>query len=329
MLQRKLLSVVVPAYNEQEVLEEFQSRLSRVTGALELDTEVIYVNDGSRDSTLRVLLGLKAKYPNIGVLDLSRNFGKEIAMSAGLERARGDAVILIDADLQDPPELFPQLIAPWRDEGYDVVFAQRIAREGESWIKKATASAFYQLMQRTGQVRIPRDAGDFRLLSRRAVDALIALKEQHRFMKGLYAWIGFDQRSVPYRRDPRFAGQTKWNYWRLWNFAIEGFTSFTVTPLKIASYLGIFLSIVAFFYALLIIYKTLAYGEEVAGYPSLMTVVLFLGGINLLFMGIIGEYLGRIFNETKGRPLYFVKSYSPPESQMRPVEREALDRSSA
>lgn len=229
-------------------------------------------------------------------------------MTAGLDHAVGDAVVLIDADLQDPPELIPQLIEEWKN-GFDVVYAKRVTRDGESWVKKATAFAFYRLIQRVSRVEIPQDTGDFRLLSRRAVDALKQLREHHRFMKGLFAWIGFPQKAVPYRRDARFAGETKWNYWKLWNFALEGFTSFTIAPLKLATYVGISVGLVSFFYAVWIIYKTIVFGEPVRGYPSLMAVLLFLGGVQLFSIGILGEYLGRLFNESKRRPLYFLNAY--------------------
>ena len=286
------LSIVVPAYNEQEVLPQFHRRLAAVMRALPNAWDVIYVNDGSKDGTLETLVNLRRQNQEVAIIDLSRNFGKEIALTAGLQHATGDAVIVIDADLQDPPELIPALIAGWRDEGYDVVYAQRLARDGESWVKKASAYLFYRLMQRVGTVSIPQDTGDFRLLSRRAVDALLALREQHRFMKGLFAWIGFRQLAVSYRREPRFAGKTKWNYWRLWNFAIEGLTSFTTMPLKIASYLGILVACVAVMFASFIIYKTLVYGDPVAGYPSLIVTILFLGSVQLIALGVIGEYPG-------------------------------------
>ena len=306
------LSVVVPAYNEQDVLTEFHHRLAAVLDGLPLTAEVVYVNDGSTDDTLAVLHRLRAADPRAGIIDLSRNFGKEIALTAGLDHASGDAVVVIDADLQDPPELIPQLVNHWR-EGYDVVYAKRLGREGETLVKKATAYAFYRVIQRLNRVRIPEDTGDFRLLSRRAVDSLKQFREHHRFMKGLFAWIGYPQKAVPYRRDPRLAGETKWNYWRLWNFALEGFTSFTIAPLKIATYLGVLIAGVAFAYAAFVIYKTLAFGDPARGYPSLMVVVLFLGAVQLVFIGVIGEYLGRMFDETKGRPLYFTKQILPPE----------------
>jgi glycosyltransferase involved in cell wall biosynthesis len=306
------LSVVVPAYNEEDVLPEFHRRLTETLGALVCSCEILYVNDGSSDDTLKIIKNLQD--PRVAVIDLSRNFGKEIALTAGLDHARGEAVVVIDADLQDPPELIPKLIEKWQ-AGYDVVYARRTARDGETFLKKSTARLFYRFIQGVSRVKIPEDTGDFRLLSRRAVEALKQLRETHRFMKGLFTWIGFPQIAVNYRRDPRFAGQTKWNYWQLWNFALEGITSFTINPLKIATYLGIMTSVGSFTYALFVIYKTLAFGEPVQGYPTIMVVILFLGGVQLMSLGVIGEYLGRMFNETKQRPLYFINSFSPSASQ--------------
>lgn len=304
------LSLVVPAYNEEEVLQEFHRRAMLVLDSLGLKTEILYVNDGSTDGTLRLMRELQARDSRVSIVDLSRNFGKEIALSAGLDHAKGDAVVVIDADLQDPPEVISDLVAGWQ-EGYDVVYAKRIVREGESAFKKITAHVFYRLIKRLSRVDIPADTGDFRLLSRRAVESLKQLREQHRFMKGLFAWIGYPQKAIPYRRDPRFAGQTKWNYWKLWNFALEGVTSFSIAPLKVSTYVGLLTAFSAFCFALFIIYKTLVYGDSVKGYPSLVVIVLFLGGIQLTVMGIIGEYLGRMFNETKLRPLYFVNEFTP------------------
>ena len=300
--------MVVPAYNEQEVLPEFHRRLVAVLDSLGATVEVVYVNDGSRDSTINVIRALRAADARVSIVDLSRNFGKEAALTAGLDHATGDAVVVIDADLQDPPELIPELVAHWQ-AGFEVVYARRIARDGESTLKKATASLFYRIIRRVSHVEIPTDTGDFRLLSRLAVDALKQLREQHRFMKGLFAWIGYAQKAVPYRRDPRFAGETKWNYWKLWNFALEGFTSFTIAPLKISTYAGICVAFSSFFYAAWIIYKTIAFGEPVRGYPSLMVALLFLSGVQLLFIGVMGEYLGRLFNESKRRPLYLLNRY--------------------
>lgn len=306
------LSIVVPAFNEAEVLPEFHRRLCSVLATLSADCEIVYVNDGSQDNTLQTVT--RFGDPRVAVIDLSRNFGKEIAMTAGLDHACGDAVIVIDADLQDPPELIPELIAKWQ-EGYDVVFARRTIREGETLLKKTTAGLFYRTIQFLSRIKIPQDTGDFRLLSRRAVDALKLLREQHRFMKGLFTWIGYPQIAVYYRRDQRFAGNTKWNYWRLWNFALDGITSFSIGPLKIATYMGLLTALGAFSYAAFVIYKTLAYGEPVRGYPSLMVVVLFLGGVQLMSLGIIGEYLGRMFDETKHRPLYLINHYLPSNLQ--------------
>jgi len=272
--------------------------------------EIVYVNDGSRDDTLRLLLALQRDDPRVGVINLSRNFGKEIALTAGLDHARGEAVIAIDADLQDPPEVIPDLVAAWR-EGYDVVYAQRRLRTGETRVKRLTADLFYRLMSKIGGLEMPRNTGDFRLISRRVADVLTSLREQHRFMKGLFAWVGFPSKAVLYDRAPRYAGQTKWNYWKLWNLALEGITAFTVMPLKLATYLGLFVALVALVYGSVIVFKTLWFGNSVAGYPSLMTVLLFLGGVQLITLGVIGEYLGRIFNETKRRPLYLVERHIP------------------
>ena len=305
------LSVVVPAYNEEAVLEAFHARLAATLDRLPLRSEILFVNDGSRDRTLALAEALRARDPRIAVLDLSRNFGKEIALTAGLHHARGDAVVVIDADLQDPPEVIPQLVAAWRERGADVVYAQRTSRPGEGPLKRGTAHLFYLLMQHVGRIHIPPDTGDFRLLSRRAVEALRDYPEQHRFMKGLFTWIGFDQVAVPYEREPRLAGASKWSWLRLLNLAIEGITSFTAAPLRFASILGLLIASVAFVDAVYIVYKTLRFGDPVAGYPSLMTAVLFLGGVQLTAIGILGEYLGRVFHETKRRPLYHVKDYRP------------------
>ena len=304
------LSVVVPVFNEQEVLDEFHRRLAAVLDALNLRTQVIYVNDGSTDGTLDAIRHLAEHDARVLLVDLSRNFGKEIALTAGLDHADADAVVVIDADLQDPPELIPELVEQWLD-GYDVVYAKRTCRDGESAAKKLTAFLFYRLMQKMSRVRIPEDTGDFRLLSRRAVHAVCQMREQHRFMKGLFAWIGFAQKAVPYRRAPRHAGVTKWNYWKLWNFALEGITSFSCVPLKVATYVGLASAAGAFGYGVYIVLRTLIMGNAVAGYPSLLTAVMFLGGLQLLSIGVIGEYLARMFDESKQRPLYFLNDGQP------------------
>ena len=308
--QGVVLSVLVPVYNEIDVLPEFHRRLTAVLVACVPAYEVMYVNDGSTDGSLAWLEALCDRDPAVALVDLSRNFGKEIAMAAGLDHVVGEAVVVIDADLQDPPEVIPRLLEQWH-AGYDNVFARRRRREGETWLKKASAAWFYKLIGRLSRVDIPRDTGDFRLLSRRAVQALRQLREQHRFMKGLFAWIGYPSIAVEYDRDPRMAGQTKFNYWKLWNFAIEGITSFTIAPLKMATYFGLAVALVAFVAIVAIIVKTVLFGDPVKGYPSLMSVVLFLGGIQLLALGALGEYIGRMFNETKGRPLYFTKQVIP------------------
>jgi glycosyltransferase involved in cell wall biosynthesis len=319
--KRILLSVVVPAYDEQDVLTEFNQRLTLVLDALAVDYEIIYVNDGSSDSTVDVIESLHNNNQHIALLDLSRNFGKEAALTAGLDHAQGDAVIVIDADLQDPPEIIPQLFNKWQ-EGHDVVYAQRSTRKGETWVKRFTAFLFYRLMGQLGYIGIPPDTGDFRLMSRRSLEAVNELRESHRFMKGLFAWVGFDQVAVRYDRDPRYAGKSKWSYWRLWNFALEGLTSFTTAPLKLATYLGFVTAIIAFVYGVWVVMKAFLYGDPVAGYPSLMAVVLFLGAVQLMTLGTIGEYLARTSDEAKRRPLYFVKNYVASSGLLQRAEKD-------
>ena len=309
------VAVVVPVYNESEVLEPFHQRLGEVLDACpEYEFSVLYVDDGSEPAFVAQLEALRSQDARVGVLELSRNFGKEVALSAGLDHAAGDAVILMDADLQDPPELLPQLLEAWL-AGYDVVYGQRRERRGDPAFKRVTARAFYRVLNALSEVEIPRDVGDFRLLSRRAVDALQALPERHRYMKGLFAWIGFPQKAIVYDREPRAAGSTRWNYWRLWNFALEGITSFSAAPLKFATYLGLATSTLALFYGLFMLVRTLIFGNPVPGYPSLLIVVLFLGGVQLICLGIIGEYLARTYSESKQRALYFVKGYHPPGAE--------------
>ncbi len=314
---RRSLSVVVPLFDEEAVLPDFHRRLARVLDTIDAEVEIVYVNDGSRDATRKLLGELHAADPRVAIIDFTRNFGKEVAMSAGLDAAAGDAVVVIDADLQDPPELIPDMIAKWR-EGFDVVAMRRRSRGQESWLRKSTASLFYRAMGRLGPPGIPADVGDFRLLSARAVAALRQLPERTRFMKGLFAWIGFPSAEIAYDRDSRFAGTSKWSYWRLWNFALEGVTSFSVVPLKVASYVGLATALIAFVYALKIVVATLVYGDPVAGYPTLVVLVLFLGGLQLMALGLIGEYLARMFIEVKQRPLYLVQRHLP---AMRPLRQ--------
>lgn len=305
------LTVVVPAYNESEGLREFHARLSAVLDGLDLESEVLYVDDGSRDDTYAIMGSLRDADRRVSTLRLSRNFGKELALTAGLDHVDADAAIVIDSDLQDPPELIPTFVKHWR-EGYDVVYGTRASRAGETGFKKMTATGFYRVMERLSATPIPRDTGDFRLLSRRALDALKQVRERQRFMKGLFTWVGFRQLSVIYHRDPRHAGQTKWNYWKLWNFAIEGITSFSNAPLKIATYFGLLAAVLSFMFGLWVLGKAFWFGDPVRGYPSLMVVVLFLGGVQLMALGVIGEYLGRLYVESKQRPLYLIDEYHPP-----------------
>jgi glycosyltransferase involved in cell wall biosynthesis len=311
MTARPMLSVVVPVRNEDAVLPEFHRRLLAAIEPLRGDLEVIYIDDGSVDRT-RELLELASQLdPRVGYVCLSRNFGKEAATSAGLQHARGEATVVIDGDLQDPPELIPSMIAAWRG-GADVVNMRRRSRAGESWLKRATAGGFYRLMNRVSEVPIPVDTGDFRLLSRRAVDALNALPERNRVMKGLFAWIGFKQATIEYDRSARVAGKSNWQYWKLWNLALEGFTGFSVAPLKIATYVGFATAATAFLFAGYMIAKTLAFGEQVRGFPTLIAVISFLGGLQLMAIGVLGEYVARLFVEAKGRPLYLVDKFHAP-----------------
>jgi glycosyltransferase involved in cell wall biosynthesis len=314
-----LISVVVPCFNEATGLEAFHHRLAAAMGP-HAPWEAIYVNDGSTDVTLAVMQQLHANDPRVAILNLSRNFGKEAATTAGIDAASGDAVVVIDADLQDPPEVIPELIAAW-NRGFDMVYAQRRERAGESLLKRATASGFYRLMERTGRVRLPRNTGDFRLMSRRVVDAVGQLRERHRFMKGLFAWVGFPTCAVPYDRAPRHAGASKWSYWTLWNLALEGITSFTIMPLTFATYGGIVVAMAAIIYGGFITVRTVLFGNPVPGYPSLLVLILFLGGVQLMTLGVIGEYLGRVFNETKERPIYLIERLLP--SQVRMARQDA------
>lgn len=302
------LTILIPAYNEEQVLPKLYKRLVKLSDSLkDTNLEFLFINDGSNDNTLRVLSNLSEKDPRVSYINLSRNFGKEIAMIAGLDNADGDAVVIIDADLQDPPELIPAMISYWK-QGYDDVYAKRKSRAGESWLKKATSQKFYNLLQKSTKIPIQRDTGDFRLLDKRCVEALRQFREGQRYTKGMFSWIGYKKKEILYDRDPRAAGVTKWNYWRLIDLAIEGITSFTTAPLRWSSMLGATISFVAFIYIILIMLRTLLYGADVAGYPSLMAAVLFMGGVQLLSLGIIGEYVGRIFNETKNRPLYLIET---------------------
>ena len=305
----QLLSVVCPAFNEAQNLAALHASLDRTLSGAGQAYELVFINDGSTDATLSVMRGLKARQANITLVDLSRNYGKEVAMSAGLDHARGDAVVIIDADLQHPPETILEMIDGWR-AGYDIVYGIRRDREEDGWLRRKTAEAFYKVMGRLGRAPIPANAGDFRLLSRKSVDAIKTIREHHRFMKGVFAWVGFPTMAVQYDVGPRAAGVSKFNFWALWNFSIEGLTSHTLAPLKASTYLGLAVAIIALVYGAVVVGQTLLLGNPVPGYPTLVTLMLFLGGIQLIVLGVMGEYLGRVFNETKSRPLYFTNEVS-------------------
>jgi len=314
-MSRDLLTIVIAAYNEAESLPLLQPRLAAVLDQLSardgVDARVLYVDDGSRDDTWKLLQAFAADDPRVGVMRLSRNFGKEAALTAGLDHVGEGAAVILDADGQDPPELIPRFVELWR-EGNDDVHGTRIEREGEGWAKRATAHAFYRVIGRLSKTPIPRDTGDFRLLSPRALAALGQLRERHRFMKGLFGWVGFNRVAVPYQRDARLAGNSKFNFWKLWNFALEGITSFSTAPLRVATYLGVATAVLAFGYGSWIVLKALFWGDPVAGWPTMMAVILFLGGTQLVALGLIGEYLGRLYDEAKQRPLYLVDAWQPP-----------------
>lgn len=300
------LSVVVPMYNEDQVAALFVERILPILSRITPDFEILCVNDGSRDGTMEVLRAIHLRESRLKIIDLSRNFGKEVALTAGLDHATGDAVVPIDADLQDPPELIEELVRGWQN-GADVVLAIRRDRSSDSRFKRVTAHLFYQFMRRIGEIQIPSNAGDFRLMDRRVVDALKRLPERTRFMKGLFAWLGFRTLEVYYDRPARAAGETKWRLWRLWNLALEGIFSFSTVPLRIWSYIGLAVSVFAATYLVWVVLKTLIMGVDTPGYASLLSVVLLFSGLNMLGLGIIGEYLGRVFIETKQRPLYLVQ----------------------
>lgn len=289
---RQLISILVPCYNEEAVLREFYRRTAAVIdGISAYDFQFMFVNDGSKDGTLSIMRELHEKDSRVSYVNLSRNFGKEIAMTAGIDYLTGDAAIIMDADLQDPPELIPELIH-WWEQGYQDVSAKRRSRAGETFFKKWSSHAFYTILQKLSNAPMQRDR---------------MMRESQRYNKGLFSWIGFEKKEILFDRDARAAGKTKWNYWKLLNLAIEGITSFTTAPLRAATYVGIFLAFITMIYMLFIIGRTILFGEDVPGYPSLISIILFIGGVQLSFLGIIGEYLGRVFNESKFRPLYLVQ----------------------
>lgn len=304
---KKLVTIMIPAYNEEKVLPKLFNRLDKLSqNESNYLFEFLFINDGSKDSTMKLISEKSTIDNRISYINLSRNFGKERAMLAGFDYAKGDAIVIIDADLQDPPELIPNMISLW-EEGYDDVYAKRESREGETWLKKATSKWFYSILDKISSIEIQRDTGDFRLLDRRAVEALKTLRESNRYTKGMFSWVGFKKKEITYKRDPRAAGETKWNYFKLFNLAIEGITSFTTSPLRISFIFGLLISSVAFFWILYLLIRPLFGVPTGGGYSSLMSVILFLGGVQLLAIGIIGEYIGRIFIETKNRPVYLIQ----------------------
>ncbi|MTE01766.1 glycosyltransferase [Paracoccus sp. YIM 132242] len=301
------LSIVVPVLNEEEAIGIFLQRIVQVIRKIEdLDYEIIFVDDGSSDDTSRIVHKAHAENPAICLVRLSRNFGKEAALTAGLEAASGDAVVPMDVDLQDPPELVAEFVRLWRD-GYDVVYGQRIDRASDTGAKSGSAGLFYSLFNRLSSLRIEPNVGDFRLMSRPALEATLQLRERNRFMKGIFAWVGFRSIGVPYSRPARAAGTTKFNYWKLWNFALDGLTSFSTVPLRVWTYVGSVVAVISLLYTVMIVLQTLLFGRDVPGYASLMAVVLMLGAVQLISLGIIGEYLGRLYIESKQRPIYLVR----------------------
>ena len=306
----KKISIIIPAYNEEESLPLLYDRLNKVISNLEsYEFEMLFINDGSKDNTLKIIKELREKDARVSYVDFSRNFGKEVAMIAGLDYAKGDCVIFIDADLQDPPELIPELIKYW-EEGYDDVYARRKSRKGETFLKKFTSKMYYKVLQSLTRVEIQKDTGDFRLLDRRCVNALKQLRETQRCSKSMFSWIGYNKKEVLFDRDPRIAGTTKWNYKKLMDLAIDGITSFTTSPLRISTYLSIptFLALIVYF--IYVIIKCITQSVAIQAFQAIILLVLFFAGIQIMLFGIMGEYLGRIFNETKNRPLYFIKEYN-------------------
>jgi len=305
----KTISILIPAYNEEPVLDQLFHRLGKLANDnKKYNFEFLFVNDGSKDNTLGLIKDYAETDARVSYINLSRNFGKEIGMIAGLDHVTGDAAVIIDADLQDPPELIPEMIKLWED-GYDDVYAKRKSREGETQFKKFTSKMYYKILQSVTRIPIQEDTGDFRLLDRRVVEALKQFRESQRNTKAMFSWVGFHKKEILYDRDPRAAGETKWNYIKLVELAIDGITSFTTAPLRISTYAGIVVSVLAFIYLMYLVIRTAFLGIDLAGYPSMMAVILFLGGVQLLSLGIIGEYIGRIFNETKQRPLYLIEEY--------------------
>lgn len=303
------VSLLIPCYNEEESLPILYEELVRLMDHnTQYEWEVLFVNDGSRDATIQLIKELHRKDSRIAYVDLSRNFGKEAAMLAGFDYVTGDCMVILDADLQDPPNLIPEMLKYW-EEGYDDVYAKRASRGKESWLRKKLSLLYYDILQRSTKVEILPNVGDFRLLDRKCIEALKKLRESERYTKGMFCWVGFNKKEVVFDRGDRVAGNTSWNFLSLFNLAIEGITSFTTTPLRLSTIMGFIVSLFAFIYMCIIVAKTLIFGDEVQGFTTLFVFISFLGGVQLISLGIIGEYLGRIFHETKNRPVYVVKEY--------------------
>ena len=308
-MRMRKLSIIIPMYNEEEALPYTYKRLVSLGKQIDnYEMEFLFVNDGSKDNSLEIVKAFREKDNRVCYLNLSRNFGKEVAMGAAFDYVTGDAIAIIDADLQDPPELIVEMLK-YYEEGYDDVYAKRRSRNGESWLKKFTSKSFYKILSKVSSVPIQRDTGDFRLLSRRAIEALRKFPEKQRYTKGMFSLIGFKKKEVEFDRDSRVAGKIKWNYFKLIDLAIDGITSFTTAPLRIATFMGILSALVAFIYIVYIVVRTIILGIDVPGYASIICFILMIGGIQLISLGVIGEYLGRIFIEVKNRPLYFVEEY--------------------
>lgn len=306
----KKVTILVPAYNEEESLTFLYERVSKIMDSItNYDFELLFVNDGSKDNTLNEIKKMRQADSRISYVNFSRNFGKEIAMIAGMDYATGDCVIIMDADLQDPPELIPEMIKLW-EQGYDDVYARRRSRKGETWLKKFTSKMYYKVLQSLTKVEIQRDTGDFRLLDKRCVNALKKMRETGRCSKSMFSWIGYNKKEILYDRDPRIAGKTKWNYKKLVDLAIDGITSFTTSPLRISTYLSIPTFIALIIYFIYVIVKCIRLNVEIQAFQAIILLILFFAGVQIILMGIMGEYLGRIFNESKNRPLYLVDEYN-------------------
>lgn len=306
----KKISIIIPAYNEEDSLPILYDRMKKLMENMkDYEFEILFVNDGSKDKTIQIIKEMREKDNRICYVDFSRNFGKEIAMIAGLDYATGDCVIFMDADLQDPPELIPELVKYW-EEGYDDVYAKRRSRKGETWLKKFTSMMYYRILQKLTRIEIQKDTGDFRLLDRRCVNALKKLRESQRNTKSMFSWIGYNKKEVLYDRDPRVAGSTKWNYAKLVDLAIDGITSFTTSPLRLSTFIAIPTFILLFIYFIYVIAKCVIVHQAIQAFQAIILLILFFSGVQILLFGIVGEYLGRIFNETKNRPLYLVNEYN-------------------